>query len=56
LLRVSLEAYVFLLPYLPNPTISPQNIMVGIIQIFNNEPNMPIEDQMEYIQQVFSLF
>jgi hypothetical protein len=23
LLRVSLEAYVFLLPYLPNPTISP---------------------------------
>lgn len=44
LLRISLESYVYLLPYLTNPTISPQSIMAGIISIFNNEPNMPIED------------
>lgn len=56
LLRISLEAYVYLLPYLPKIPITPTNIMNGIINIFSNEPNMKIEDQMDYIQQIFSLF
>lgn len=55
LLRIALESYIYLLPYLSRPPISIHALMTGILAIFGQEPQMPLEDQMEYIQQIFIL-